>query len=82
MRWRKHNLPLRREIRDFLASLPNIYDSSGQKAFITSAGLDPAVENQLHFGVPVAQFVQHVSRSKILKKGLESFIVFPVFLIR
>jgi len=49
---------LRQKITKFLTSLPNINDSTSQRAFVYSAGLDTNVQNQLSFGAPVAQFVQ------------------------
>lgn len=49
--------PLKNEIIDFLASLPNIYDDGGQRALIYETGLDTQLEEQIPFGKPPAQFI-------------------------
>ena len=54
------NLPfeLSQQISDFLISLPNLHDTTAQRAFIFSAGLDAHLHGQLPFGTPAAQFIQ------------------------
>ena len=41
----------------FLTRLPNLHDPAGQRALVYSAGLDKSIQDQLQFGLPVAQFV-------------------------
>ena len=52
-------LPIRlqNDIVNFLASLPNIHDSGGQRALVYSAGLDSRLQNQIPFGKPTTQFL-------------------------
>ena len=47
---------LNKQIIEFLASLPNVHDNSGQQALILRAGLDPQLRQQIHFGGSPAQF--------------------------
>jgi hypothetical protein len=49
---------LRKKIVEFLASLPNVHDSSALRAFLYNAGLDTQLQNQIKFDVPPAQFFQ------------------------
>ncbi len=56
-------------IVDFLTSLPtSISSSSSQQSFCYSAGLDGSLEQQLPFGVPAGQFMQHLV-TKCMKYG-------------
>lgn len=50
-------IKLQEKIVDFLISLPNIYDSESQRAFIYCIGLDRQLQDQIIFGKPPAQFV-------------------------
>ncbi|MCP4403903.1 MAG: hypothetical protein GY801_42180 [bacterium] len=49
---------LNKKIVEFLTSIPNSYDSNAQRALMLNAGLDPQLQNQIHFGGPPAQFFQ------------------------
>ncbi|MBD3305168.1 TIR domain-containing protein [candidate division KSB3 bacterium] len=49
--------PLQHTITKFLMELPGLHDAESQRAFILSAGFDPALEAQIHVGLPTAQFV-------------------------
>ena len=49
---------LKNNIVEFLTSLPNIHDSSSQRAFILSAGLDSQLQHQINFSGPPAQSFQ------------------------
>lgn len=53
----KISTKLNKEIIDFLASLPNIYDSDSQRSIIYHAGLDSELQKQIPFDKPLAQFV-------------------------
>ncbi len=48
--------PLQEKVFEFLASIPNIHDMYGQKAFIAGAGLDAQLERQITFGGSITQF--------------------------
>lgn len=50
-------IKLQEKIVDFLISLPNIYDSESQRAFVYRIGLDQQLQDQILFGKPPAQFV-------------------------
>lgn len=52
------SLTLRQQIVAFLKGIPNIHDSSSQQAFLSSAGFDETLENQLYVGKPPAQFIE------------------------
>lgn len=58
MRWTKHNSALRQKIVGFLTSLPNLYDSDKQWAFVCSAGLEAELKHTIRVGMSQAQFVQ------------------------
>ena len=60
MRRKKNQLPfsLRRQITELLTSLPNLYDSDKQWAFVYSAGLEVELQQQIRVGMSQAQFVQ------------------------
>ena len=49
---------LHQKIVDFLTSLPNIDDSSTQRALIYGAGLDEDLQHQIHFVGSATQFFQ------------------------
>jgi hypothetical protein len=48
---------LHARIIDFLKSLPNLADENGQRAFIYAAGVDAALQAQIRFSLPLAEFV-------------------------
>ena len=48
---------LKREIIDFLFSLPNIYSAESQRALLYDAGLDRELQDLIPFGKPTAEFI-------------------------
>ncbi len=49
---------LQQHITEFLTSLPTLYDSPAQQAFLNSAGIESRLQQQLQSGLPVEQFVK------------------------
>ncbi len=48
---------LKREIIDFLFSLPNIHSTESQRALLYDAGLDRELQDLIPFGKPTAEFI-------------------------
>ncbi len=46
------------KIVEFLTAIPNLYEGHAQRAFLYSVGLDKQLQNQIHVGIPPAQFFQ------------------------
>jgi len=67
---------LKKDILEFLKSLPDIQDSDTQKALISETGLDQELENQVVFGQSTSQFVASLVQTLIkygtLKDGREA----------
>ncbi len=68
---------LYKKIGEFLLSLPQIHDSTSQKAFIYSANLDPQLQSQIIFGRSSVEFVQMLIMTirsyGILENGQNAF---------
>lgn len=54
----KSNKTIKQQIVDVLMTIPGIGQLNTQQALIKGAELDPELENQVHVGMPAAQFVQ------------------------
>lgn len=48
---------LHTRIIEFLKTLPNLTNENGQRAFIYAMGLDPALQEQIHFSLSLSEFV-------------------------
>ena len=49
---------LRRNVVNFLSTIPNIEDDNTRRALVYRAGLDPELQAQIQFGSPTATFVE------------------------